>query len=252
MRQGMQSVGQLVEKAIGKAQKAKATVVAGSGAPVTMTLETLFGIPKLKELLTLSANRLIPPFVPALAERAVLEIAEGTGKFAPLLKEHGAKVVAALELGGGLPPAITDSTRQLYVIRANLRRLPFADNHFYFCIANLATPQQGDLLRSLKEISRVMVPGGHIIVTDFHPFGAYAKRGSTRLKPMESTLRGIGDYFKVARMAGLQVVDLREAFIDETMRAIFTTPEEKNAYRTLKENPVMACLIARKGVIDAL
>lgn len=247
LRRGMQGVGQFVEKAIGKARAAKATVVAGAPSTSQPAFETSFGLSKLKEILTLANDRIVPPLLPELANKSAIEIAEGTGRFAVPLKEHGAKLVASLEIGTGVPVTNTDSTRQLYVIRGSLRRLPFADAFFDFCIANLATPHQGDFLKSLKEIGRVMAPGADLVVADYHPFGSYAKRGSARIKPVESTLRGMGDYFKVARLAGLRVRDIRESFVDETMRAAFVTPEEKIAYRTLKDNPIMVCLLLRKG-----
>lgn len=250
MRQGMQSVGQVVEKAIGKAQAAKATMVTGGGLASPPALETHLGVPKLKTLLTLAAERLIPPLLPSLGGRTALEIAEGGGKFALTLKERGAPVVAMIEMGGGNAAITTDTTRHLYVIRAHLRRLPFADGAFDFCVANLATPQQGDFARALKEISRVVAADGRIVIADFHPFGAYTKRGTQRLKPAESTFRGVADYFKLARLAGLTILDIREAFIDETLRALFATPEEKTVYRALKDTPLMVCLVARKGVGD--
>ncbi|MBI4365369.1 MAG: class I SAM-dependent methyltransferase [Deltaproteobacteria bacterium] len=246
LKKGMQGVGQIVEKAIGKAAAAKASVATGAGiaAPV---LETQLGIPKVKELLTLATDRLVPSLLPNLAGRAVVEIADGVGKFAPMLKEKGAKVVASLEIGLGAPVGSSDVTRQVYVVRGSLRRLPFADHFFEFGFANMATPQQGDFLRAIKEIARVLAPGGNLLVTDYHPFGAFAKRGGARIKPAESTLKGMGDYFKIARLVGLHVQDIRETFIDETTRAAFTTPEEKTAYRALKESPLMICLVLQKG-----
>ena len=250
LRHGMQRLGRVVEKAIGTAKQAKATVVATGATPASVALETQFGIPKLKELLRFAVDRIVPSVIPTLTNRTVVEIAEETGRFALTCKEQGARLVAALELGAGQPPAVADATRQVYVIRGGLRRLPFADNFFDFGIVNLTTPLQGEFLRSLKEVSRILAPGAGLIVADFHPFGWFARRGATRIKPAESTLRGMGDYFKVARLAGLHVLDLREAFLDETMRAAFVTPEEKIAYRTLKESPLMVCLILRKGNAD--
>ncbi|MBI2346462.1 MAG: class I SAM-dependent methyltransferase [Deltaproteobacteria bacterium] len=247
LRRGMRGVGTLVEKAIGTAQQARATVAAGSAAPAPPALETLLGLPKLRELLQLAADRLVPPLLPNLAGRAVLEVGEGTGRFTLACKEHGAQIVAAFELGAAFTSPLVDMTRRMYVVRGSVRRLPFRDDRFDFGIANLATSQQGDLLRALKEVSRVIQPEGTVVLIDFHPFGWYARRGATRIKPVESTLRGTGDYFKAARLAGLQLCDLREAFIDETMRAAFATPEEKVAYRTVKESPLLLCCVLRKG-----
>ncbi|MBI2343981.1 MAG: class I SAM-dependent methyltransferase [Deltaproteobacteria bacterium] len=257
LRRGMASVGYVVEKAIGKAQEARKTVVPSTGAvrkhaATGDVLEVRLAMPKVKDLLQTSVERLVPTVFPALSGRRALEIGEGAGRYAPSLKDHGAQLVVATEIGaGGIENThATESVNRLYLVRAAIHRLPFADSVFDFVVANLVTPYQGNFLQALKELSRVMAPGGTLLVTDFHPFGAYARRGTARIRPTESSFRGMADYYKAARLAGLRVADLREGFIDETVRAVFQTQEEKETYRDFRDTPLILCLIARKGVSE--
>ncbi len=256
LRKGMASVGQAVEKAIGKAQEAKQSVVTsashvGSNGKAG-TLEASISIQKIKELLRVSVERLVPSVLPSLADRRALEIGDGVGRYAPSLKEHGAKLVVATEIGAsGFATRIADPVARMYMIRAAIHRLPFTDNAFDFGVANLLTPYQGNFLQALKELARILAPGGSMVITDFHPFGAYAKRGAVRVRPADSAFRGIGDYYKAARLSGLRVTDIRECFIDETVRATFQTPEEKEAYRSLRDSPLILCLVVKKGLTEA-
>lgn len=249
LRKGMQAVGGVVEKAIGKAQAAKQTVshsAVGAGTPAT--LELALPVAKVKDLLRQTAERMISGLIPALPERRALELGDGVGHHAPSLREHGAKMVVAAEIGGGTPNVSPDAVGKLYVLRAWVHRLPFRDHAFDFAVANLLTSYQGDLFRALKEIARVLAPGGTAVFTDFHPFGAFAKRGNARVRPADTPMRGIADYYKGARLAGLRVQDVREAFIDESIRPAFVSAEEKQAYRSLRDTPLVLGLVVKKGV----
>lgn len=252
LRSGMQKIGSAVEKVIGKAREAKQSV--SLPAPSTQgdyppSLEGLLTVPKVRELLRLSVDRMIPNLLPALTDRRAFELADGVGKYAPRMKDHGAKMVVATEIGAGMTNPITDAVNHVYMLRAAIYRLPFEDNVFDFGVANLLTPYQGNVMQAFKEISRVMAPGGTIIITDFHPFGSYAKRGTARVKPVESSFRGLADYYKAARLSGMRVTDIRESFVDETVRALFVTDEEKQIYRTLRDTPLILCMIAKKGTV---
>lgn len=251
LRKGMQAVGSAVEKAIGKAQEAKQSVgpPAIAGAPVTV--ESQLPIPKIKELLKVSADRVITQLLPALADRRTVEIGDGVGKYALMLKEHGARMVVATEIGAGGGQAVSDALTRLYMVRAGLGRLPFADGCFDFAVANMLTSYQGDLGKALKEMARVLTPGAGLILVDFHPFGPFAKRGAVRMRPTDASLRGIADLYKVARLSHLKITDVREIFIDETLRASFATNDEKQAYRTLRDQPLVIAYFARKGVPEA-
>lgn len=252
LRRGMQAMGQVVERAIGKAQEAKQTVVtaaasSGGGGGGGSTIEANLSVPKVKELLRLAADRLIPSLIPALAERRVFEVADGVGHYMSTMKEHGAACLIATEIGAGTAVHV-DAMRQQFQVRAVLHRMPFADGIFDFGIANLLTSYQGDILRALKELSRILTAGGTVIVADFHPFGPYAKRGTARVRPTDSAFRGVADYYKAARLAGLKIADVREVFLDEGLRPAFVTPDEKRAYRTLRDVPLVLAMVARKGM----
>lgn len=212
------------------------------------SLEGHLGIEHVQGLLATAADKMLRHSLPVLSDQRVLELGEGAGRFAALLTEHGAREVIATEIGPlGLAP-VADVAKHVRVVRATTLRLPYRDGTFDFVVANLLSLYQGETVAVLKELSRVLTPGGAVIALDFHPFAAFARRGTVRVRPTETSTRGLGDYYKAARQAGLRVQEVKEGFIDETLRPQFTTPEQKQAYRTFRDKPLVLAMIARKGV----
>lgn len=228
----MESTGRLIERAIGQAQKAKVQVGTRGGLQPILSLESLLGTNKIRELIDLSTERILFPAVPDLKEGISLDVGEGPPQLLEKFLEKGSQTAVGLEIGGGSRGKQGDVNKG-YVVRGSAVSIPFADDFFHYIVVRLATPFQGDILRVMKEIGRVNVPGGQGVLIDYHPYGLYAKKGSNRLRSVESSIRGAEDYYRICRAAGLRVVDLRESFIDENLRSSF---EEENisSYRSVK------------------
>jgi len=233
----MEGAGRFVEKIIGEAHKAKVSVGTRSGIKPILSLESQFSAAKLKELVNFATERICVPAIPNLKDQATLEIGEGPSNLLPKFFGQQARAALGFEIGGGLTGRQGDSSRG-YITRGHATNLPFGKDYFDYVGARLATSLQGDIIKAVKEIGRVMAPGGQGFFSDFHPFGLYAKKGTDRARSVESTIRGIEDYYKICKSAGLRIVDLREAFIDETFRSLFEA-DEVQAYRNVKGTPLM-------------
>ena len=94
----------------------------------------------------------------------LLDVGTGTGAVAALACARGAKVVAVdaepsmLELARSLVPAAEFD-------HAALPRLPFADDSFDAAVANFVINHVGDPLAAIRELRRVVRPGGRIAAT---------------------------------------------------------------------------------------
>lgn len=250
LRKGMIKLGHAVEAVIGHAQKAKGSVShvrsVRTVEPI-LAIESQLSMPKIKELISTSVERVVRPLVPNLIDKAAIEVCDGPTRFGAQLKEKGVATLVHVDIGGaagGYPKELGASN--VSSIRASIRSLPFEDEFFDYCIANLATARQGDVIRSVKEIGRQIVLGGSTLIVDFHPFGMFAKKGNLRLRSPENVLRGVEDYYKICHAAGLNITAVKEAFIDETLRGFFETPEEKSAFRQLKDTPFLIFFAATK------
>jgi SAM-dependent methyltransferase len=237
LRQLMTSAGHLVEKAIGGAHKAKVSVGTRGGLQPILSLESQFSVGRIQEMIAFATERIYGPTIPNLSGQAALEIGEGPMGFLPQFLNQQARIAVGMEIGTALTPKQGDQRRG-FIIRGAASNIPFTNNLFDYVAARLATSHQGDTMRAMKEIARVLAPGGQGVLIDFHPFGLYAKKGTDRLKAVESTIRSIEDYYKVCKSIGLRIIDLRESFIDESFRNMFDSTDMQS-YRNVKGTPLI-------------
>lgn len=240
LRSAMYSTGKLIERAIGHAQKAKVQVGTRGGMQPILSLESLLGANKISELVDISTERVLTQVIPEVKEGTALDIGEGPPQFLAKFKEKGARIAIGFEIGGGSRGRQGDADHG-YIVRGRAHNIPFADNFFGYVTTRIASPYQGNILRVMKEVGRILMPGGQGVLVDYHPYGLYAKKGPDRLRSIESSIRGTEDYYRVCRAAGLRVVDLREAFIDENLRSFFGE-DEIPSYRSVKGSPFVIFL----------
>jgi ubiquinone/menaquinone biosynthesis C-methylase UbiE len=118
------------------------------------------------------------PRVEALVEclpspSTVLDVATGTGRWALYWARRGAEVTA-----------VDQSPEMLAVAREKARAaglhitfrearledgLPFPDGAFDLVICALALSHYSAIESATQELARVLHPGGHLLITDFHP-----------------------------------------------------------------------------------
>ena len=244
LKSAMTTAGNFIERAIGQAQKAKARAGTRSGVQPILSLESVLGVNKIGELVAAATERMVLPVVPELDGCAALDMGEGPPQLLKRFVECQARLSMGYEIGGGSQGEQGNAATG-YIVRGKAQNTPFPDNFFDYVAARLATPFQGDILRVIKELGRIMSPGGQGVFIDYHPYGMYAKKGPERLRAVESSIRGVEDYYRISRAAGLRVVDVREAFIDENIRSMFTD-DTIAAFRMVKGSPLTAFLFLYK------
>ncbi len=111
---------------------------------------------------------------PDLRGRSVLDLACGTGRYSTLAMQAGAASVVAADFS----PAMLARVSHPWRVRADLTQLPFADAVFDVVVSGLALSHAGSLERCMREIARVLRPGGALVYSDFH--AAASAAGLTR------------------------------------------------------------------------
>lgn len=99
--------------------------------------------------------------LPALAGRSVLDVGSGTGHYARLAAALGARLAIAFDL---TPEMLGKAPRPAAVGDAG--RLPFAGESLDVAIAALLLSFVKDLEASVREIARVLRPGGTFVLAD--------------------------------------------------------------------------------------
>ena len=243
LKKGMTRIGNFLERMIGQAQKAKKTVETRSGIKPVLSLEGRFAMERLRELIDTAADRLIASSIPQVSGKTVAEIGQPPLRTIKALAAKKPKLLCGFLVGDG---AQNPEGPEVLLSRGSFKTLPFEDQFFDWVVMRLASPLQGDVVQAFKELGRVLSPNGAAVVLDYHPYGLFSKSGNPRLRGVESTIRGVEDYYKICRMAQLIPVDLKEVFIDDSMRGIFTTAEELAGFRDVKGTPLLICFHVRK------
>ena len=120
-------------------------------------------------------QRTMLALLPDVVSRRVLDLACGTGRYARLAAAAHAASVVALDLS---PAMLQRAAIAGLRVQASMDRLPLVDACFDIVISGLALGHAPDLDRWMREVARVLAPGGTLLYSDFHP--AAAERGLRR------------------------------------------------------------------------
>lgn len=199
------------------------------------------------------------PIVTALlgdvADLRVVDVGCGTGRHALRMAASGARVTG-----------IDFSTGMLGVLRSKLERtdpaaagrleliehdlahgLAFADASFDLALCCLVLEHLPKLDEMFAELARVVVPGGRVVIADFHP--EMFRRGlHARFKPgpdaeklqIHGIDHTISDYVMAAVRAGLEIVAMAEYCMDAA-----TAAHSPSASKYIGE-PMLLTLVGRR------
>lgn len=114
------------------------------------------------------------------AER-VLDVATGTGDLALELARQGARSVVGADLSGGMLRMAADkvSAREVSCIslaQVDAMRLPFASDTFDACTVAFGLRNMPDYQAAVAEITRVIRPGGRLVILEMTPLRRPALR----------------------------------------------------------------------------
>lgn len=165
-----------------------------------------------------------PKFIPFLTQKLevqfsgrILELGAGAAWFSAELSKLP-KVVEIIATDFGTPDQHVDTPKVFKALRAHeakITRLPiqqhrlgFPDNHFDFVVCSGVLHNALNLLHLLREIRRVLKPGGQLVAVrePVRPVVGWRPRTSLRPDPeMKTPLYSRGDYEKTFERAALPV-----------------------------------------------
>jgi SAM-dependent methyltransferase len=95
-----------------------------------------------------------------------LDVGTGTGRYVPLLEAAGARAIIGLDLS---LPMLGHNASGRPRVCGDACRLPFPDRSFDVVCSSLMAGDVEDLRAWVQEAGRVLMPGGHLVYSDFHP-----------------------------------------------------------------------------------
>ena len=175
-----------------------------------------------------------------------LDVGTGTGRYALKLARRGATVTAIDQSPEMLALAQNAACAEGLTIDFQLASLdndlPFASDRFDFLICTLMLCHVPNLVHAIQEFYRVLQPGGHLLITAFHP-EAIERGWRTMFRRPEAIyflpnmLHTRADYLDALAATGFTVLKVIDALLNES-------PEGYISEALLQGNADMAfCLI---------
>jgi len=206
----------------------------------------------LNPLLALEQRLLLPELRPLEGQR-LLDVGCGTGRWMDIARERGAQVTGVdltrqiLEVAGRKPRLSGQ------VVLGDASRLPLVSAGFdvVVCSFVLGYLDQRDL--SIREMSRVVRPGGRIIMSDLHPEAlrqgwTSSFRDAKTVYEIERQQYGLEDIRAAARHSGLQERKLIEAHFGEPERPIFLEAGKGDLFGEARDIPALYASIWERPV----
>lgn len=118
----------------------------------------------------------------------VLDLCTGTGDLLPLLRHRFGEVIGADFCLPMLQAGAKKKARGFTLVQADALALPFRDQSFDIVTVAFGVRNFEDTHRGLREIARVLKPGGHLLVLEFGQprglFGALFRFYSRTVMPL--------------------------------------------------------------------
>ena len=177
---------------------------------------------------------------------AALDAACGTGRHAAYLASLGHRVTGIdstpemLEMAAAKAPSAQFET-------ADLAAIPLSDGAMDLAVCTLALTHCADLGPPIREIARVVRPGGAVVISDVHPFvvmlgghGTY-RRNQTERAFVRNLVHWPSDYLTAFEAAGLNVVQCIEPLWGEQEIAMMGFPDELSdlVEAAIKDAPIV-------------
>jgi ubiquinone/menaquinone biosynthesis C-methylase UbiE len=175
-------------------------------------------------------EQLTKPLLASIPATHVLDLGTGTGRYAICLAEKGAQVVALDQSEAMLSlaqQAATQTDAKIHFLQQTLEKpLPSHLGNFDLVIAALVLCHVEDLASVADEAYRVLDPGGHFLVTDFHPAviaagwrTEFTHANNRYLLP--TAQHTTEDYLAAFRDVGFHIQRVQEALVSDVPKDLF-------------------------------
>jgi malonyl-CoA O-methyltransferase len=152
--------------------------------------------------------------LPSLDGLAVLDLACGTGRYGLIARERGAGQVFSIDNSRAMLKANPLPNR----IEATSEAVPLASRSIDVVVCALALGHLPRLELSIREIGRVLMPGGWTLISDIHPSVALAGGKRTFVGDdgvtyaVEHYVHTVEAYRSASEAAGLRLDTVREVY----------------------------------------
>lgn len=188
---------------------------------------------------------LIAEMTPPLAGLRLLDAGCGTGR---RLRDCGAAMATGVDLSPEMIAAGRDALDPaIRLLAGDVRALPLADAGFDLVWCRLVIGHLPECAPAYAELGRVTVPGGQVIVSDFHPAAHAAGHRRTfrhgdAVHEVEHHVHSLTAHREAARAAALRLTAVRAAEIGPSVRSFYERAGRMASYDAHRGLPVVLAL----------
>ncbi len=201
-------------------------------------------------------ERHLPALMPPIAGADILDVGCGTGRQLQLLESRSPRSLTGIDPS----PSMLEHARRKLSPSTRLHNgdssaLPGAEAAYHLVLASFVLSYIDDLPAFAAECSRVLSPGGHLLLSDMHPVTA-AQRGwqrsfhtNTSSVHLDPHSRSLVEIIAAFRPQGFELVTTTEACFAEPERDAFAHAGKLAEYEALRETPAIYLLKLRKTTL---
>lgn len=184
--------------------------------------------PHAHNLLMQVEERAVCELLPEVRGKRVLDLACGTGRYARILRERGARVIAfdfSLEM-------LARGENNFARAQADLAALPLRDASADVIVCGLAVGHVEHLEGALAEMKRVLAPQGTLVYSDFHAATRKWKRtfrAKNRTYAVQHFPRTEAEHRRAVERAGLKAEIVQVAQVTNELARANTRAQEFRA-----------------------
>ncbi|MFI5125165.1 MAG: methyltransferase domain-containing protein [Chitinophagales bacterium] len=188
-----------------------------------------------------------------LQSKIIADIGCGTGRHWEKLKKGDPKRILGFDVSSGMLTKLREKYPEAETYLLKDQHLPgLEDNSCDLVISTLTIAHIRNFKEALKEWSRVLKPGGHLLITDYHPVAL--DRGARRTFRYQHHTVAIRNYIhpieKISKTAGqLGLLRLRfiERKIDETVKPFYEKQQALAVYEKFYGTPIIYGILLMKA-----
>jgi malonyl-CoA O-methyltransferase len=196
-------------------------------------------------------DKVVSAMTPPLAGRRLLDAGCGVGR---RLIDCGAADAVGIDLSSDMLEAgvgLGQVAAGVRTLVGDVRHLPFSDSAFDMVWCRLVLGHLAEIERAYAELARVTVPGGTIVVSDFHPAAHAAGhrrtfRDDDGVHEVEHYVHDLSVHAGAARAAGLTPTATREAAIGPDVRGFYEEAGRSGLYAAHLDLPVVLAIAFRR------
>jgi len=197
-------------------------------------------------ILALESRALAPVLsdvCPDLAGTRFLDIGCGTGRWLAWAVDRGARAVGTDLSFEMLFKAARKPGLGGRVVQADAVLAPFRESQADVVLCALVIGHMRPIARAMDALARLAIPGGRVIITDFHP-GALRRGWKRTFRSGEDTIELESDPYSIDELshADLVLEDFREVPFGEQERHFFEAAAKADWFDEMRDQP--AILIA--------